>query len=44
MNYKRQANLKYMTSQLTVNAVLTLVFKYHMLEIDYFEVRCDVIH
>ena len=40
VNYKRQANFRYMTSQLNLNALLTLgiYFKYYMLKFDSFEV------
>lgn len=40
VNYKRQANFRYMTSQLNLNALLTLgiYFKYYMLKFGSFEV------
>ena len=40
VNYKRQANFRYMTSQLNLNALLTLgiYFRYYMLKFGTFEV------
>ena len=40
VNYKRQANFRYMTSQLNLNALLTLgiYFRYYMLKFGSFEV------
>ena len=40
VNYKRQANFRYMTRQLNLNALLTLgiCFKYYMLIFGSFEV------